>query len=225
MPELTIKETWKKAWRSRLERRQLIAIIILIPSFTIALPFFFSYIETRSGIVMHDILLARIPAHNVSVLIFSFIWGMVLLVLYRSLYNPSILITYCLTLAVVTVARVTCITLVSLDPPAGLIPLTDPLTGVFYGNTQIVKDLFFSGHIATLTAIYFSLEWKTDKRIGLFSVCSVAILLLVQHIHYTIDVVASPIITYLCYLFARHFFKLRTASGVYRESFEEAIKV
>jgi hypothetical protein len=142
---------------------------------------------------------------------------MIFLILYRSLYSPSIFITYCFTLAVVTIARVTCITLVPLEPPAGLIRLTDPLTGIFYGNTQIVKDLFFSGHIATLSIIFFSLERKTDKWICAIGTFILAILLLIQHIHYTIDVLASPLITYLGYLAVRGFLD-RKSKKVNKES-------
>ena len=217
MPTPTIKEIWREAWNSRITRMRLIAIIILVPAFTILLPFFFNYIEQRKGIVINDWLLAQIPPQNVSGLIFSFIWGMVLLILYRSLYNPSILITYCFTLAVVTIARITCIYFVALDPPAGLIPLTDPLTGIFYGDAQIIKDLFFSGHIATLATIFFSLEKKTDKVIGFVSICAVSVLLLLQHIHYTIDIVASPLITYVCYR-ATRFFLNRKPKKVHQES-------
>ena len=199
MPISSIKSSWKKAWNSPVRRRQLILIIVLIPVFSVALPYFFNYVEKRNGVVLNDWLLAQVPAYNVSVLIFATIWGMILLVLYRSLYNPSILITYCLTLAVVTFARITCISLVPLSPPVGLIPLSDPLSGAFYGEANITKDLFFSGHTATLTVIFFSLQKRTDRLIALFAVIAVAILLVVQHIHYTIDILAAPVIVYVLY--------------------------
>ncbi len=129
----SIKGIWKEAWDSPVKRPRLIIIIVLIPVFLFSLPYFFNYIEKRQGVVLNDLLLAQIPPHNVSVLIFAIIWGMILLMLYRSLHSPSILITYCLTLAVVTFVRVTCIYLVPLNPPVGFIPLVDPLSGVFYG--------------------------------------------------------------------------------------------
>ncbi|MDF2433986.1 MAG: hypothetical protein JWP44_3617, partial [Mucilaginibacter sp.] len=84
---------------------------------------------------------------------------------------------------------------------------TDPLTGVFYGEANITKDLFFSGHTATLTLIMLCLEKRTDKIIAFFAVVTVAVLLLVQHIHYSIDILAAPVITYLCYCFIRYFLK------------------
>jgi len=199
MPVPSIKDVWKEAWESPVKRGQLIIITILIGVFGIGLPYFFNYIEKRNGIVLNDWVLAHIPAHDVSVLIFTVIWGMILLILYRSLYSPSIFITYCLTLALVTVARVICISVVPLAPPIGLIPLSDPVTGIFYGESNITKDLFFSGHMATLSVIYFCLEKKTDKLIGLLAVIVLAFLLALQHIHYTVDILTAPVIVYAVY--------------------------
>jgi hypothetical protein len=201
----TIKGIWKEAWGSPVKRSRLIIIIVLIPVFIFSLPYFFNYIEKRQGVVLNDLLLAQIPPHNISVLIFAIIWGMILLMLYRSIHSPSILITYCLTLAVVTAVRITCIYLVPLNPPVGFIPLVDPISGVFYGEANITKDLFFSGHTATLVTIFLSLKRKTDRRIALIAVITVAVSLLVQHIHYTIDILAAPVITYWCYCLTRFF--------------------
>jgi hypothetical protein len=219
MPNTSIKEAWKKAWGLPVTRWRLITIVILIPVFLFTLPYFFNYIEKRNGVVLNDWLLAQIPPHNVSIIIFSIIWGMILLILYRSLREPSILITYCFTLAFVTVARVTCISLVPLSPPIGFIPLTDPLSGVFYGEANITHDLFFSGHTATLMTIFLCLKGKTDRLIGLLAVVAIGILLVVQHIHYTIDILAAPVIVYMIYsLTNRFFFKKKRKRRLFRRA-------
>nr|WP_255476794.1 sphingomyelin synthase family protein [Mucilaginibacter sp. AK015] len=98
--------------------------------------------------------------------------------------------------------------LVALDPPKGLIHLVDPLTGVFYGNNVITRDLFFSGHTSTLVLIFLCLEKRTDKILGFISIVAVMALLLVQHIHYTIDVVAAPVIVYMIFVLTRRLLKL-----------------
>lgn len=217
MPTVTIREIWKKAWASPEKRRQLIAIVILFPIFFISLPYFFNYIEKRNGVVLNDLLLSQIPPHNVSVLIFAVIWSMILLILYRSLRDPSIFISYCYTLAFVTVARVICIALVPLSPPAGLIPLSDPLSGAFYGEASITKDLFFSGHTALLMTIFLCLKGKTDRLIALLAVVAIAVLLAIQHIHYTIDILAAPVIVYLIFsLTKRFFFKNKRKGRLFR---------
>ena len=92
-----------------------------------------------------------------------------------------------------------CIGLISLNPPAGLIPLADPLTNLFYGLHYITHDLFFSGHTATVCLIFFCLkaEWTSDFT-GFASVL-LGFLLLIQHVHYTIDILAAPVFTYAVY--------------------------
>nr|WP_260172350.1 sphingomyelin synthase family protein [Mucilaginibacter phyllosphaerae] len=97
---------------------------------------------------------------------------------------------------------------IALDPPVGLIHLVDPLTGVFYGNTVITRDLFFSGHTSTLVLIFLCLEKRNDKILGFIAIVAVMMLLLVQHIHYTIDVVAAPVLVYLIFLLVQKFLKL-----------------
>lgn len=89
------------------------------------------------------------------------------------------------------------ITLVPLAAPAGLVELVDPLTGVFYGHTVITKDLFYSGHTSSILMMYFCLPKKSDRMLALIATIIVGCLLLVQHVHYTIDVLAAPIFVYL----------------------------
>jgi hypothetical protein len=199
------RENWKKAWNTKGTRQQLVSGTVIMLMVVFILPNFFGYIEKRKGILLNDWVLAFLTPHNVSGLIFAIIWGMILFILVRAIYTPSIYILYCWTLIFVSIARLTCISLVPLDPPKGLIPLTDPLTGIFYGNAVITKDLFFSGHTATLVLIVLCLQKPIDKAIALIATVVVAFLLLVQHIHYTIDVMAAPIIVYALYRFTRYF--------------------
>ncbi|MFT3935566.1 MAG: hypothetical protein QM726_18205 [Chitinophagaceae bacterium] len=51
--------------------------------------------------------------------------------------------------------------------------------------------------------IFLGVEKKADKIFTLASVFCIAVLLLVQHVHYTIDILAAPIATYLCYRLAK----------------------
>ncbi|MEB0249607.1 phosphatase PAP2-related protein, partial [Mucilaginibacter sp. 5B2] len=80
----------------------------------------------------------------------------------------------------------------------------------FYGNTVITRDLFFSGHTSTMVLIFLCLEKRNDKILGFICIVAVMVLLLVQHIHYTIDVVAAPILVYLIFLGVRKMLKLDT---------------
>jgi len=204
MPSPSIKDNWTAIWRSSYQRYQMIIGTVIMLAIIFTLPFFFAHIQKRKGAVLNDWVLAHIPPHDVSVLIFAIIWGMVLLILIRTIKNPSVYITYCWTLIFVYIVRFVTISVVALDPPLGLIPLVDPLSSVFYGNASITKDLFFSGHTTTMVLIFLCLERRTDKIIALIAAFAVAYLLLVQHIHYTIDVLAAPIVVYPCYRLTRY---------------------
>ena len=204
MPSPSIKDNWTAIWRSSYQRYQMIIGTVIMLAIIFTLPFFFAHIQKRKGAVLNDWLLAHIPPHDVSVLIFAIIWGMVLLILIRTIKNPSIYITYCWALIFVYIVRFVTISVVALDPPLGLIPLVDPLSSVFYGNASITKDLFFSGHTTTMVLIFLCLERRTDKIIALIAAFAVAYLLLVQHIHYTIDILAAPIVVYACYRLTRY---------------------
>jgi hypothetical protein len=170
------------------------AIVALVLS---AMPPFFQHIERRPGIQLHDAVLARIPAQDVSVYIFMIIWGMGLLTLVRAIANPAIYVRYVWLYIVICLTRLLTIMLVPLAAPAGLVELVDPLTGVFYGHAVVTKDLFYSGHTATLITMYFCLEKRSDRILSIIATCIVGCLLLVQHVHYTIDVLAAPVFVFL----------------------------
>ncbi len=196
---IALKNNWRETWSSSLQRAQIIIGSILMIIISFMLPPFFNLIQKRDGPIIHDAVLAAIPAHNVSWAIFTVIWGIGFYALWRGIEKPTIYITYLWTFIFITILRVLAISFVPLDPPAGLIVLTDPLTAVFYGRSTITKDLFFSGHTSILFLAFLCLERKWDKILALIGTCIVACLLLVQHVHYTIDIIAAPIIIYPVY--------------------------
>ncbi len=94
-------------------------------------------------------------------------------------------------------------TLVPLEPPAGLIPLFDPVLVPFYGLNPVTKDLFYSGHTGAVFLIYLFLQRKQEKLFALIAGILVAVLLLIQHIHYTIEVLIAPVFVYFVFILAR----------------------
>ncbi len=95
--------------------------------------------------------------------------------------------------------------LVPLDPPTTIIAIRDPLTSLTYGgkNIFITKDLFFSGHTSNMLVLALCFEKKTDKLLGLLAAVSVGTLVLFQHAHYSIDVIAAFIITFIVVRFGK----------------------
>lgn len=195
--------TWKEAWQLLQFKRRLIACMGTLAFVLAAFPFFLAHIEKRNGHVVKDILLEYLPARNMSLPIFLIIWGLTVLAISRTIRQPVQFLTLGYSFLVLCVARLITITLVPLNPPHGLIPLTDPLTGIFYGKSFITKDLFFSGHTANQFLLFLCLEKKTDKLLALSATVLVGLLVLVQHVHYTLDVLAAPLFTWGCYVLGK----------------------
>jgi hypothetical protein len=194
---------WLVAVKNISFRVKLIAGISSLLIVVALLPFFFQYIEQRQGYKLNDALLNALPSLNVSLPIFCIIWSMVVWFLVRSLSNPRLFLLYLYGFLFLCICRVVTLTLVPLDPPDQLIALADPLSNFFYGTKDfITRDLFFSGHTATLCLFFFCFEGKRDRVVALISTIAVGFLVLVQHVHYTIDVVTAPAFTYLCFFLA-----------------------
>ena len=195
----TSSPTWRQAWQQPAFRFRLVAGLFLLVVLLGLLPAFFAHIEKREGMVLHDWLLLRLPAVNVSILVFIVIWGSVGFGTWRALQQPLVFQALLWSYLLLIVTRLLTIVLVPLNPPVGLIALADPLANIIYGEHFITKDLFYSGHTATLFLLFFCLERKIDKAILLLASIAVGVLVLVQHVHYSIDVLMAPVFAWLCY--------------------------
>ncbi len=198
---ITTKNNWQNAWSSKNFRYKLFAGVFLITIILICFPFFFQYIEKRNGILLSDLILNCLPAYNVSVAIFIMIWSAAFLMLIAAINNPQVLLTFLIAYIFLCICRYITIFLFPLQPPPGLINLVDPLSNSFYGVSFITKDLFFSGHVSTLFLMFLCQRKKWFKLFTLFATFIVLILVLVQHIHYSIDVIfAFPFSAFCFYL-------------------------
>ncbi|HXD76306.1 MAG TPA: phosphatase PAP2 family protein [Puia sp.] len=194
MPQTVLieaRQEWHAAWRIRDFRIKMIIGLILVIATLSSFPSFFQRIQRRNGAHLYDPILRWLPAHDVSIPLFIMIWTLSLLALFRAFQNPRILLIFCWSYFLLSALREVTIALVPLDPPANLIGLVDPLSNFFYGPKFVTKDLFPSGHTATVFLLFFCLPGKGDRRIALIITFGVAFLLLVQHVHYTLDVLGG----------------------------------
>ncbi len=194
-----LRLTWSSAWRMSSFRWKFWIGMLIFIGILVALPFFFNAIEERNGFFIADILLKWIPPRNVSVAVFFLIWSCCLILIVRIYRDPMMLLVMLWAYNGATLVRMACIGLISLNPPVGLIPLMDPITNQFYGQRYITHDLFFSGHTTTVFLIFLCLKNKYDRIYALFASILLGFLLLVQHVHYTIDVLGAPLFTYAVY--------------------------
>jgi hypothetical protein len=199
--EVTYKSDWQEAWGNAIFRKKFIISAILLLIIIFSLPSFFHYIEKREGAYLHDLILQAIPPVDVSIPTFLIIWSISGLVIVRMIQNPAFALLMLSSFTLLCIARMVSITMVPLDPPDGLIKLNDPLTSMVYGGKDkfMTKDLFFSGHTSNMFLMCLCLTKKTDKYLAFLATLAVAILVLVQHVHYTIDVLAAFFFTYIIY--------------------------
>ena len=191
---------WKINWQSSDYRKKLITGLILISFILFSLPFFFQAIEQRNGISFNDYLLSWLPAYDLSIYIFTVIWSMTLLTFSRFKQDPNIFLTFLWGFILINLSRFVSIGLIPLNAPADLIPIHDPISNHFYGPKFITKDLFFSGHTASMFLMFLCLKKRTDKILALLATIIIGIAVLLQHVHYTMDVVMAPVITYFLWI-------------------------
>jgi hypothetical protein len=202
-------KVWKKAMSDSFFRKRLQFGLIVWVAVLISFPFFFDYIENRNGIQLNDFILNSIPAYDVSLPTFLIIWSMFMVFLYRAIYDPTLLLLFLWGFIFLSISRFISIYLVPLNPPEQLIALRDPITNIFYGKKHgfITKDLFYSGHTSTQFLMCLCFTKRSDKILALISTVLVGTLVLIQHVHYSIDVIAAPILTYVVFLLSKQVVK------------------
>ena len=158
---------------------------------------FFVYIQHRKGFVFKDVVLEMLPSTDVSYLTFFILWGQTIYAIFAIRCRPWTVTHVFWAVNLETSLRFLCIYLVPLDPPRGLINLVDPVAEMLiYGEgATVTKDLFFSGHTATMCLSCFFLPSPSERWVATVLTFILAFLLLLQHVHYTIDVVAAPFFT------------------------------
>ncbi|MBL0104667.1 MAG: phosphatase PAP2 family protein [Bacteroidetes bacterium] len=200
------EKSWKAALSHTSFRNQFVITLIGILSFMFIFPSFFDWIESRTGKVLTDILLDQIPAMDVSFLIFFFLYSGIVVGVAAHYNHPKVILIAMQTYLLITLLRMASITLFPLNPPIGYIPLHEPFVQLFVKGSKIIShDLFFSGHVSTILSIYFSTRRRIINRYLLLCSIMISVLVLVQHVHYTIDVIAAVVLTYLVYKFCKRF--------------------
>ena len=188
--------TWRFAWDYPAFRVKLLLGVFLMGLIVFYLQDFFTFIQTRNGVLIHDWVLEKLPARDVSLYIFLILYPASGLFFWRMRNNTVLCITALWGYVFLCIFRMLSISLIPLEAPVGLVHMSDPFSIIFYGSNLITKDLFFSGHTATLCLVGLCLENKKEKMWVFCGTAVLALLLLIQHVHYTADVIAAPFFSY-----------------------------
>lgn len=149
--------------------------------------------------MLPDPVLALFPASDFTWLTFVIIYAGVLGGIGYLVRHPRHLLLAVQTYLLMILARIIGMSLMPLDPPPGMIALKDPFVEFFGSGTTLTRDLFFSGHTATVFIVALAAPGRPAKIVFLVCTALVAACVLLQHVHYAIDVFAAPFFAYGCY--------------------------
>jgi hypothetical protein len=177
-----------------------IAILLVVGLF---IGDFFQFIEQRRGHRIEDFLLSRIPLINVSFYTFLSIYTAILLSIFSLGWRPVLFLKCLQAYCFLVLMRIATLYLVPLEPELSIIPLQDPFVGYFfYNNSVITKDLFFSGHISMMSLLALVNPDKQIKMVIIILTIITIAFILVQHVHYTVDIIAAPLFSWISYKLA-----------------------
>lgn len=194
-----LKNIWQpklldKNFRTRFFISSLLLLVVLL-----SLAKFLEYNESRSGFSFNDPILTLFQPIDVTWITFALIYSGVIIVLIQLTFHPENFLIAIQTYSLTAFLRLTTIFLLPLDAPLSIIPLKDPFVEFFGGGNTLLRDLFFSGHTATMFVFFLISNNRKLKIIFLIATILVGILVLLQHVHYTIDVIAAPFFAYTSY--------------------------
>jgi hypothetical protein len=199
-----LQDSWKAAWQSTSFKYQCLLVLIGAIAILTAAPGFLTFIDSRQGTPLNDWIIQQLPAQDVSWYTFIILYSATLITFINLVRSPKALVVCLQAYCIVTFLRFSAIYFVPLEPPTGIIPLNDPFIAyAFYDGKPIYRDLFFSGHTALVFLLFLSVRHPLLKLILLGATFMIGFLVIKQHVHYTLDVLAAPVFTWLSYYFTR----------------------
>jgi hypothetical protein len=191
--------TIRNAWRDPALRTELAVTGALLIPILFALTHFLDAVERRPGVTLPDPVLALFPAVNLTWLTFLIIYAGIIGGLVVLVQNPRRLILVLQGYAVMALFRMAAMYLTPLEPPPGIIELRDPFVEFFGGGKTLTRDLFFSGHTSTTFLLFLMIPGRRLRVTYACATLLVGLCVVVQHVHYTVDVVAAPFFAYGAY--------------------------
>ncbi|MCX6706993.1 MAG: phosphatase PAP2-related protein, partial [Candidatus Woesearchaeota archaeon] len=157
------------------------------------------------GVVAPDIILDHTPTFDLDIIfIYGFILIVALIFIYPLFFRIKELHRVISQFSLLVMVRAAFTTLTHLQIPSSALVFTVPRIISFI---TFQNDLFFSGH--TAVAFLGFLLFKTQKIRYFFLAASImmGVVVLLMHVHYTIDVLSAFFITYGTFKIGEHIFR------------------
>lgn len=202
-----IRKEYKELFTRKHIRSLLVSLVIL--GLAVVFQFYASIYSTRvSSNFVHDLFLDNLPVVNLNAIIvegaLAAIAGSIILLLLK----PRYLVFTLKAVAIFIATRAVFVAVTHLGIYPGQV---NPGTGFFdqiYVGLGLEAGFFFSGHtgLSCLMALIF---W--DERFWRYLYIVLAIVfgisVLLAHVHYSIDVLAAPYMTYSIFKLSQYFFE------------------
>lgn len=155
-------------------------------------------LENRPGIAVYDPVLEWLPAMDVSEAIFWVMYPVLFAGYALAARDPKRLaIAFCAH-GFMYLFRFICILCLPLNAPADLIVLRDPVVDFMHFHSVFLRrDLFYSGHFASVFLFFILAGQAWYRWLFLAGAAAVGALILVQHIHYSYDILGAIPFSYL----------------------------
>ena len=196
--------TWKHALQSKRIRLIIIFCVATLLIIVFYMPVFYQEIlGPKKGYSINDPFLNFFNPSNWSLPVFVILYLAVIHTVISTLKKPNIALLGLTTYCAVNLLRIVTMYTVTLEPPADMILLADPISSIAYPDKGFAKDLFFSGHISTMVVLVCIEKNRVARLLKITGTVIMGVFLVWQHVHYTIDLLAAPVITYGIYLLIR----------------------
>lgn len=194
---------WNNAFKNKRFKVEFFITFILLALVLFTLASFLNFIETRNGVRLDDPLLKLFEPVDLTWLTFGLIYISLIASIIIFSKKPDLLLLAIQSYIIMIIFRITAMYLIPLDPPEKMIPLVDPFVEFFGTGQLLTKDLFFSGHTATLFLLFLLMGDKILKKILIICTFIIAISVLLQHVHYAIDIFAVPFFAYISFVLTK----------------------
>ena len=191
---------------------------------------FLIYVEHRNNYLGHfnDPFFFWDPI-DLSIPTFILTYGIIMFYMIYHIKSPLKIIHFIQMIIFIIVCRIISLTLIQFDAPEPIeqmvgpnyngprmIQLIDPiLNNILYHKNELTgtytyHDLFFSGHTAKCLLASLLYESKKLKIFFMTLTCIMATCLLLQHVHYSIDILFAPLVSFLAIYLHKKWVKLKS---------------
>ena len=189
--------SWKEFYKNR--KIEILLTVVFLIIILIFLSNFLEFVEAREGANLPDPILNLFNPINLTWLTFGLIYASLTIAIINFVKEPDKLLLAIQSYSLMVVFRLITMYVTPFAAPEKILLLDDPFVQ-FFGSGQILtKDLFFSGHTATLFLLFLIADIKSLKMFFLICTIAVAAAVILQHVHYTIDVISAPFFAYTSY--------------------------